>query len=39
VEEPGRDREVDGVDRRGGDLNPDLARPGLDDRNVDDLDR
>ena len=34
-----RDREVDGVDRRGGDLDPDLAGPGLDDGNVDDLDR
>ena len=32
VEEPGRHREVDGVDRRGGDLYPDLAGPGFDDR-------
>src|SRR5215217_1420031 len=39
VEEAARDREVDGVDRRGGDPNPDLAGPGLDDGNVDDLDR
>jgi hypothetical protein len=39
VEETARDREIDGVDRRGGDPNPDLAGPGLDDRNVDELDR
>jgi uncharacterized protein len=34
-----RDREVDGVDRCGGDLHPDLARPGRLDGNADDLDR
>ena len=39
VEEAAGDREVDGVDRRGGDLDPDLAWARLDDGNIDDLDR
>jgi hypothetical protein len=39
VEDAARDREVDRVDRRGGDPDPDLTGPGLDDRDVDDLDR
>ena len=34
-----RDRQVDRVDRRRGDLDPDLAGPRLDHGNVDDLDR
>ncbi len=39
MEDAARDPEVDGVDRRGGDRDPDLAGSGLDDGNVDDLDR
>jgi hypothetical protein len=39
VEEAACDREVDGVDRRGGDPNPGFSGPGLHDGNLDDLDR
>ena len=38
VEDAARDREVNRVDRCGGDLDPDLAGTGLDDGDVDDLD-
>ena len=38
VEHAGGERQVDGVDRGPGDLDPDLARPGLDDGYLDDLD-
>ena len=38
VEDPGGERQVDRVDRGPGDLDPDLAGPGLDDGYVDDLD-
>jgi hypothetical protein len=39
VEDAARDPEVDGVDRSGRDPYPNLAGAGLDDGNVDDLDR
>jgi hypothetical protein len=38
VEHPVGQRQVDGVDRGRGDLDPDLAGPGLDDGYIDDLD-